>query len=174
MRPQAETLSSPFATYGLHDVLEAAGNIPVHESLGAATDRLEAVVAGLRDLMQDPAVTQHATLVFYAAESALALVYASHAGVDPEMEGAPQNSTSPERGAPPVEGPCRTVGERLVLARAWAGLTQSKLAKKIGIEQASISQLERGESQRSTYVAEMARACGVSTDWLAFGSEASA
>lgn len=87
---------------------------------------------------------------------------------------APQKHPLPERGAPPVDGPCSTVGERLALARAWAGLTQTKLAKKIGIEQTSISQLERGESQRSTYVAELARACGVSTDWLAFGSEESA
>lgn len=99
MRPHAETLASPFATYGLHDVLEASGDIPVHESLGAATDRLEAVVAGLRTLMQEPSVTHHATLVFYAAESALALVYAAHAGVDPQQEGAPQNSASPGRGA---------------------------------------------------------------------------
>lgn len=82
---------------------------------------------------------------------------------------APQKLTSLERGAPPIDGPCNTVGERLVLARTWAGLTQTKLAKKIGIEQTSISQLERGESQRSTYIAELARACGVSTDWLAFG-----
>ena len=88
MKAQAETLSSPFATYGLYDVLEASGDIPVHESLGAATDRLEAVVAGLRELMQEPTVTQLATLTFYAAEAALALVYASHAGVDPSQGGA--------------------------------------------------------------------------------------
>lgn len=88
MRPQAETLSSPFATYGLHDVLEAAGDVPVHESLDAATDRLEAVVAGLRELMQEPAVTHLATLIFYSAESALALVYAAHAGVEPAQGGA--------------------------------------------------------------------------------------
>lgn len=99
MRPKAETLSSPFATYGLHDVLEVSGDIPVHESLGAATDRLEAVVAGLRALMQEPAVTHHATLVFYAAESALALVYAAHAGVEPQQEDAPQKATSLKRGA---------------------------------------------------------------------------
>lgn len=99
MSTQPATLASPFATCGLHDVLEAAGGIPVHESLGAASDRLEAVVAGLRELMQEPVVTQHATLVFYAAESALALVYAAHAGVDPLHKGAPQNATSPVRGA---------------------------------------------------------------------------
>lgn len=83
-----QTLASPFATYGLHDVLEASGGIPVHEALDAATDRLEAVVAGLRELMQEPAVTQLATLTFYACESALALVYSAHAGVDPEQGGA--------------------------------------------------------------------------------------
>lgn len=82
------TLAHEFHTRGLHSVFEAVGGIPVHESLDAATDRLEAVVAGLRELMQEPAVTHHATLVFYAAESALALVYAAHAGVDPQQGGA--------------------------------------------------------------------------------------
>lgn len=81
------TLAHEFHTQRLHSVFEAVGGIPVHESLDAATDRLEAVVAGLRELMQEPAVTQHATLVYFAAESALALVYAAHAGVDPEQGG---------------------------------------------------------------------------------------
>ncbi|QXI49137.1 hypothetical protein HU763_006730 [Pseudomonas anuradhapurensis] len=93
------TRAHEFNTQGLHSVFEAVGGIPIYESLDAATDRLEAVVAGLRELMQEPAVTQHATLVFYAAESALALVYAAHAGVDPQQDGAPQNAESPVRGA---------------------------------------------------------------------------
>jgi hypothetical protein len=84
MNNQPQTLAHPFATVGIHDVLEASGEIPLHESLDAATDRLEAVVAGLRDLMQEPAVTNHATLIYYAAEAALALVYAAHAGVEPQ------------------------------------------------------------------------------------------
>ncbi|UTL92440.1 hypothetical protein [Pseudomonas fluorescens] len=88
MNSQLQTLACPFATSGLHDVFEASGEIPVHEALDAATDRLEAVVAGLADLMQEPAVTHRATLIFYAAEAALALVYASHAGVDPAQGGA--------------------------------------------------------------------------------------
>lgn len=82
------TLAHEFHVNGLHSVFEAVGGIPVHESLDAATDRLEAVVAGLRELMQEPAVTQLATLTFYAAESALALVYSAHAGVDPAQGGA--------------------------------------------------------------------------------------
>ncbi|RYY87754.1 MAG: hypothetical protein EOO15_10945 [Chitinophagaceae bacterium] len=82
------TLCHEFHVNGLHSVFEAVGGIPVHESLDAATDRLESVLAGLRELMQEPSVTQLATLTYYAAESALALVYASHAGVDPANGGA--------------------------------------------------------------------------------------
>lgn len=88
MSATAMTLAHEFHTQGLHSVFEAVGGIPIHESLDAATDRLEAVVAGLRELMQEPSVTHHATLVYYAAESALALVYAAHAGVEPSVGGA--------------------------------------------------------------------------------------
>lgn len=88
MTTQPATVAHPFATTGNHDVFEAAAGVPIHESLDAATDRLEAVIAGLRELMQEPAVTQLATLTFYAAESALALAYSVHAGVDPAQGGA--------------------------------------------------------------------------------------
>jgi len=88
MTHEPQTLGHPFAISGDHDVLEAAAGIPIHESLDAATDRLEAVVAALRELMQEPSVTQLATLTYYAAESALALVYASHAGCAPAQGGA--------------------------------------------------------------------------------------
>lgn len=87
---------------------------------------------------------------------------------------APQTPGHAKRGAPLVDGPSATVGERLLLARKWAGLTQAKLAKKVGMDQAAVSQLETGESLRTTYVAELAHACGVSTDWLALGPEMSA
>lgn len=88
MTTQPQTLDHEFRTYGLHDVLQANGGISIHESLDAASDYLEAVVAGLRDLMQEPAVTQHATLVFFAAETALALVYSAHAGAEQAAGGA--------------------------------------------------------------------------------------
>lgn len=87
---------------------------------------------------------------------------------------APQEAAVAKRGAPLLDGPSTTIGERLSLARAWAGLTQAKLAKRVGMEQTSISMLETGETQRTTYLAELARACGVSADWLAFGPEVSA
>lgn len=82
------TLEHEFNVHGNHAVLAAAGGVPVHESLDAATDFLEAVSAGLRELMCEPAVSSRATLAYYAAENALALVYASHAALDPAAGGA--------------------------------------------------------------------------------------
>lgn len=60
--------------------------------------------------------------------------------------------------------------ERIKAARRHAGLTQAQLAKVVGIDQASISDLERGRSQRSSYNASIAKACGVSAIWLESGS----
>ena len=88
MNRSRETLCHPFATQGLHDVLEACGGIPVHESLGAAIDRLDAAADGIRELMQETSVTSQATLVFFAVESALALVIAAHAGIEPAGDAA--------------------------------------------------------------------------------------
>lgn len=90
MKTEPLTLESPFHTQRLHDVFSAAGGVPVHESLDAATSLLESVTAGLRDLMTEPAVSNQATLVWFACESALALVYAAHAAVDPDAEGVAQ------------------------------------------------------------------------------------
>lgn len=58
---------------------------------------------------------------------------------------------------------------RVKAARKYAGLTQGELAEKIGIKQASISDLERGKSASSSYTASIARACGVSPFWLETG-----
>lgn len=88
MTAQPNTMCHEFHTQQLHSVFEAVGGIPVHESLDAATDYLESVVAGLRDLMQEPAVSHRATLIYFAADAALALCYAAHAGVEPEQGGA--------------------------------------------------------------------------------------
>ena len=60
--------------------------------------------------------------------------------------------------------------ERIKAARRHAGLTQAQLAKLVGIDQASISDLERGRSQRSSYNASIAKACGVSAIWIESGS----
>ena len=81
MKTQLLTVEHEFMISSNHAVLQAAGGVPVHESLDAATDLLEAVSAGLRELMSVSEVCNQATLVYYAAENALALVYASHAAV---------------------------------------------------------------------------------------------
>lgn len=60
--------------------------------------------------------------------------------------------------------------ERIKAARRHAGLTQAQLAKLVGIDQASVSDLERGRSQRSSYNASIAKACGVSAIWIESGS----
>lgn len=82
---------------------------------------------------------------------------------------APQNAKT-ENVARNYEGN-PTFAERIKLAREDAGLTQVDLAKACGISQANISELERGEVGRTSYLPEIARDCGISTDWLAFGNE---
>ncbi|NQD73467.1 hypothetical protein [Pseudomonas sp. CM27] len=88
MKHTPETVDHPFSVHGLHDVLQAAGGIPVHESLDAAIDRLQVAIGGVRELMQISSISIQASLVFFAAESALALVIAAHAGVAPQNESA--------------------------------------------------------------------------------------
>lgn len=90
MKTELLTLESPFHTQRLHDVFSAAGGVPVHESLDAAAGLLESVAAGLRDLMNESAVSNQATLAWFACESALALVYAANAAVDPDAVGVAQ------------------------------------------------------------------------------------
>lgn len=62
-----------------------------------------------------------------------------------------------------------TIGQRVRRARNHAGLTQAKLAKAVGLRQATISELEKGESRSSAYLVHIAKACGVSAHWLATG-----
>jgi phage repressor protein C with HTH and peptisase S24 domain len=59
--------------------------------------------------------------------------------------------------------------DRLKIARKHARLTQIELAHKVGLDQTSISNLERGKSQGSNFTAQIASACGVSAIWLADG-----
>lgn len=62
-----------------------------------------------------------------------------------------------------------TIAERVKTARAHARLTQVQLARKTGIKQPTISDLERGEQLKSAYITQIAHACGVSPLWLATG-----
>lgn len=60
--------------------------------------------------------------------------------------------------------------DRIKAARKHAKLTQVELARLVGIDQTSISDLERGKSQSSSYNARIAAACGVSSLWLENGA----
>lgn len=61
------------------------------------------------------------------------------------------------------------LGERIKQARKHAKLSQVELAKAVGVEQATISRLERGETRKSAYLPQIAAACGVQHTWLAMG-----
>ncbi|GAB7533662.1 transcriptional regulator AlpR [Pseudomonas sp. 3A(2025)] len=60
--------------------------------------------------------------------------------------------------------------DRLKYARKQAHLSQSELAERAGIKQASVSEIERGLSRTSGYLVKIAQICGVNPVWLAEGS----
>lgn len=60
-------------------------------------------------------------------------------------------------------------GNRLKSARKHAGLTQAQLAKKVGIGQSTLAELEKA-GQGSSHAPAIANACRVSALWLATGS----
>lgn len=65
----------------------------------------------------------------------------------------------------------RDVGMRLRHARKLQGLTQMALAKSSGVKQATISELETGESRSpwGTNLVALAQSLKVSPEWLASG-----
>jgi transcriptional regulator with XRE-family HTH domain len=60
--------------------------------------------------------------------------------------------------------------ERLKLAREAAKLTQEQLAQKSGVKQGTISKIERGDADSSTFTVQLAIACKVRPEWLAMES----
>lgn len=84
-----------------------------------------------------------------------------------ESDLAPRSSTPADRGAR-LDG--IDLAQRILAAREYASLSQADLAKLVGIEQGTVSQLEGGKTKRTGHLAEIARACGVDVNWLAFGS----
>lgn len=59
--------------------------------------------------------------------------------------------------------------DRIKKARKHAKLSQKQLATNIGITQPSLSELETGKSQSTSYIASIAKACGVDAFWLESG-----
>lgn len=59
-------------------------------------------------------------------------------------------------------------GRRLVAAREHAGLTQKEVASRVGMSQGTLGEAER-IGQGSSFTSQIAKACGVSAEWLATG-----
>lgn len=62
-----------------------------------------------------------------------------------------------------------TLSERLNLALDLTGISQSELARRIGIKQQSISQICSGKTARSRYTSQIAEALDINGKWLATG-----
>lgn len=60
--------------------------------------------------------------------------------------------------------------DRLKQARKHAKLSQVELAEKVGITQASVSEIERGLTRTSSHLLKIAMVCGVNPTWLLDGS----
>jgi transcriptional regulator with XRE-family HTH domain len=67
-----------------------------------------------------------------------------------------------------MKGVAMTLGERVKTLRERQGLTQSELAQRCGIAQATISRLETGDLKdvQSSVAKRLARALGVTVDYL--------
>lgn len=65
-----------------------------------------------------------------------------------------------------------TIGNRIKEVRTRLGLTQMQLAKNAGVKQSTIADLERGHTNRSPSITQIAMALGVNPDWLVTGKGA--
>lgn len=63
------------------------------------------------------------------------------------------------------------IGVRVKSKRDLLDLTQGQLAEKVGTSQQSIEQLEGGKTKRPRYLPELAKALGVSIEWLLDGKD---
>ena len=62
-------------------------------------------------------------------------------------------------------------GDIIRALREGQNLSQAALAKKVGVSQATIDKIERGESTRTRFLSEIATALGVSVDGLKAGGK---
>lgn len=67
------------------------------------------------------------------------------------------------------ENPDMSIGARVREARKEAKLSQKQLAVKVGMSQPAISELEKGESFGTKYVASIAAVLGINALWLEAG-----
>ncbi|QPS09559.1 helix-turn-helix transcriptional regulator [Delftia acidovorans] len=63
------------------------------------------------------------------------------------------------------------LAKRLIMARAWAGMSQNDLARRAGIAQTQLSRYETARSQpRRAALDRLAGELGISPAWLALGN----
>lgn len=62
-----------------------------------------------------------------------------------------------------------SIGQRVRQAREAKKMSQLRLRALTGIAQSTLSELETGKNEQTTYVASLAAALGVSAIWLAEG-----
>ncbi|RLV61752.1 LexA family transcriptional regulator [Parashewanella curva] len=63
----------------------------------------------------------------------------------------------------------KTLSERLTYAMNLAGMSQGRLARKVGIRQQSVYQLCSGKTLASKYTPHLAKALGIKVQWLVHG-----
>ncbi|ABK46035.1 phage repressor protein, Serine peptidase, MEROPS family S24 [Magnetococcus marinus MC-1] len=66
-------------------------------------------------------------------------------------------------------GEFNTLGERLRMALDHVGMSQSELARRVGIRPQTVQHVCAGHTRRSGYTAEFAQVLGVRPEWLAIG-----
>ncbi|MEG3638058.1 LexA family protein [Magnetococcus sp. PR-3] len=66
-------------------------------------------------------------------------------------------------------GEISTLGDRLCQALDQAGMSQSELARRVGIRPQTVQHVCAGHTKRSGYTAEFAQVLGVRPEWLAIG-----
>lgn len=68
-----------------------------------------------------------------------------------------------------------TIGERIAVARAKAGLTATELSNRINITARTVTQYEKGKSEPPvSNLVKIADALETSASWIAFGNDISA
>jgi SOS-response transcriptional repressor LexA len=64
----------------------------------------------------------------------------------------------------------KTIGERIKFAREKRGMTQTQLAREVGVSQGTVGNLESGLRERPREILGLAKALAVSATWLETGA----
>lgn len=70
---------------------------------------------------------------------------------------------------PEISHQNHSFASRLRLALAHSGMTQAELAKSVGVSQSTISQVVNGKVSGVCRTSVIAKALGISRNWLAYG-----